>query len=149
MRCVVQRVSGAQVHTDGETVASIREGLLVLLGVETGDGPKDAQYCAKKLANLRIFPDERGMMNRSVTDIGGEVLLVSQFTLLGDCRKGNRPSFVQAARPDEANELYLRVFEMLRETDLKVLTGRFQAQMDVTLVNTGPVTILIDSKKNF
>ena len=149
MRCVVQRVRSAQVHTGEERLASIQKGLLVLLGVETTDGPGDAGCCAKKIANLRIFPDDHGRMNLSVTDAQGEVLLVSQFTLYADCRKGNRPSFVRAARPDEANVLYEQLAQMLRDTGLRVQTGRFQAEMDVSLVNWGPVTILIDSKKTF
>ncbi|MFZ5974577.1 MAG: D-aminoacyl-tRNA deacylase [Bacillota bacterium] len=149
MRCVVQRVLSAQVYTGNERLASIQKGLLVLLGVETEDETADALYCAKKIASLRIFPDEQSLMNLSVTDVQGEVLLVSQFTLYGDCRKGNRPSFVQAARPEKANALYEQVVQTLLKMGIPVQTGRFQAEMNVSLVNWGPVTILIDSKKTF
>lgn len=149
MRCVVQRVKCARVETDGREVARIGAGLLVLLGVSEEDGPKDAEYCAKKLAQLRIFPDAEGKMNLSVSDAAGEVLVVSQFTLFGDCRKGNRPSFSEAARPEKAEALYVALMEALKGLGLRVRGGRFQADMDVSLVNQGPVTILIDSTKTF
>lgn len=149
MRCVIQRVKNAQVHTENEELAGIRTGLLVFLGVGAGDTEKDAAYLARKIANLRVFPDGEGLMNLSVADVDGEVLLVSQFTLLGDCQKGNRPSFTKAAGPEEANALYETLARMLRDAGLPVQTGRFQADMDVSLVNQGPVTILIDSRKSF
>ncbi len=149
MRCVVQRVKCARVETDGREVARIGAGLLVLLGVSQEDGPKDAEYCAKKLAQLRIFPDAEGKMNLSVSDTAGEVLVVSQFTLFGDCRKGNRPSFTEAAHPEKAETLYVALMEALKGLGLRVQGGRFQADMDVSLVNQGPVTILIDSTKTF
>jgi len=149
MRCVVQRVKCAKVETDGREIARIGAGLLVLLGVSEADGPKDAEYCAKKLAQLRIFPDAEGKMNLSVSDTAGEVLVVSQFTLLGDCRKGNRPSFTEAACPEKAEALYAALMEALKGLGLRVQGGRFQADMDVSLVNRGPVTILIDSTKMF
>ncbi len=149
MRCVVQRVKCARVETDGREVARIGAGLLVLLGVSQEDGPKDAEYCAKKLAQLRIFPDAEGKMNLSVSDTAGEVLVVSQFTLFGDCRKGNRPSFTEAAHPEKAETLYVALMEALKDLGLRVQGGRFQADMDVSLVNQGPVTILIDSTKTF
>jgi D-tyrosyl-tRNA(Tyr) deacylase len=137
------------VETDGREVARIGAGLLVLLGVSQEDGPKDAEYCAKKLAQLRIFPDAEGKMNLSVSDTAGEVLVVSQFTLFGDCRKGNRPSFTEAAHPEKAETLYVALMEALKGLGLRVQGGRFQADMDVSLVNQGPVTILIDSTKTF
>jgi D-tyrosyl-tRNA(Tyr) deacylase len=137
------------VETDGREVARIGAGLLVLLGVSQEDGPKDAEYCAKKLAQLRIFPDAEGKMNLSVSDAAGEVLVVSQFTLFGDCRKGNRPSFTEAAHPEKAETLYVALMEALKGLGLRVQGGRFQADMDVSLVNQGPVTILIDSTKTF
>ena len=149
MRCVIQRVKSAKVHTGDEELASICTGLLVFVGVGEGDTEKDAAYLAKKIANLRVFPDEEGLMNLSVSDVKGEVLLVSQFTLLGDCQKGNRPSFTKAAGPQEANALYERLAGMIRDAGLRVQTGRFRADMDVSLVNQGPVTILMDSKKGF
>ena len=148
MRAVVQRVSQASVSIEGEVVGSIGRGLLVLLGVARDDQPSDAVYLAEKLAGLRIFDDADGKMNLAVGDVNGAVLLISQFTLLGDCRKGRRPSFIDAAEPAIAKELYEVVAENLRR-QLPVETGRFQAMMQVALVNDGPVTILIDSKKEF
>lgn len=145
MRAVVQRVSRAAVRVEGRTVGEIRAGLLVLLGVAQGDGEKEAAWMADKLAALRIFEDAEGKMNRSVADVGGGLLLVSQFTLLADARKGNRPSFTGAAPPEPANALYERVCALLREKGLPVAQGVFRAMMEVELVNDGPVTILLDS----
>jgi D-aminoacyl-tRNA deacylase len=139
MRAVVQRVSEASVSVDGEEVARIGRGLLVLLGVKRGDTPDDADKLARKLLALRVFEDDGGKMNRSVEDVGGEVLCVSQFTLYGDARKGNRPSFVDAAPPEEAEPLYERV-----RNALGAKGGRFGARMRVELVNEGPVTLVVD-----
>ncbi len=147
MRAVVQRVSRAAVRVDGAVTGSIERGLLVLLGVAAGDGEEQARWMAGKVAQLRIFEDQAGKMNRSVEDLGGGVLVVSQFTLLGDARKGNRPSFVAAAPPDRADALYQRVCSLLRERGLPVSQGVFRAHMDVDLTNDGPVTILLDSER--
>ncbi|MCK9525541.1 MAG: D-aminoacyl-tRNA deacylase [Limnochordia bacterium] len=149
MRAVVQRVKEAQVTVDGRVVGRVSHGLLVFLGVGEGDTERDGQYLAEKIANLRVFPDDQGKMNRSVSDIGGEVLAVSQFTLYGDCRRGRRPSFSAAARPDLANELYLRFVEVLKGQGLQVETGVFQADMEVGLVNDGPVTLIVSSGGEF
>ena len=149
MRAVVQRVSRASVSIGGDVVGSIASGLLVFVGVGVGDGPADAQYIAGKVRDLRIFPDEDGRMNRSVVETRGSVLVVSQFTLHADCRKGRRPSFDAAAPPALAESLYEHVVLLLRESGLNVSTGRFQAQMAVDLVNDGPVTILLDSGRTF
>lgn len=149
MRAVVQRVSAASVTVEGRKVGSIGPGLLVLLGVARGDTEKDGEYLAEKLAGLRIFEDEEEKMNRSVAQMGGSILLVSQFTLYGDVRHGRRPSFTQAAPPDEANRLYEDLAQKLRDKGLTVETGQFQAHMEVSLVNDGPVTILLDSGKSF
>ena len=149
MRAVVQRVSSASVMVDGETVGSIGVGLVVFLGVAADDGDADIAYLAEKIAHLRIFPDEVSRMNRSVLDIGGKALVISQFTLYGDCRRGRRPSFTEAAKPDRANALYEAFVEALRGRGVAVETGVFQAHMDVALVNDGPVTILLDSSKLF
>ena len=149
MRAVIQRVSQAQVTTDSKVVGSIGPGLLVLLGVSRDDGETDASYLATKTAGLRIFEDDGGKMNRSVLDISGQVLVVSQFTLFGDCRRGRRPSFDDAAPPALADELYQRYVDHLRQQGLQVETGTFQAMMKVELANEGPVTILLDSKKLF
>lgn len=149
MRSVIQRVTRASVTVGGEVVGSIGEGLLVLLGVKVGDTEKDADYMADKLLKLRIFEDENGKMNRSVKDVGGAVLAVSQFTLLGDARHGRRPSFSNAARPEEANALYEAFCQALRAENIRVETGVFQTDMQVELVNDGPVTILLDSRKGF
>jgi D-tyrosyl-tRNA(Tyr) deacylase len=145
MRAVVQRVSQSAVALDGEKVGSIGPGLLVLLGVAKGDAPSDAAYLAEKIANLRIFEDDNRKMNRSLMDIQGEMLVVSQFTLLGDCRKGRRPSFIQAAAPEIADRLYLQFVESVRKKGLHVETGRFQARMAVELINDGPVTLVLES----
>ena len=149
MRAVVQRVSAASVTVGARTIGQIGPGLLVLLGVETGDGPADARYIAAKVGDLRIFEDSARHMNRSVTDVGGAVLVVSQFTLAGDCRRGRRPSFDGAAPPDAAKPLYEDVIRELRAKGVPVETGEFQAMMQVSLVNDGPVTLLLDSRKNF
>ena len=149
MRAVVQRVSAASVTVEGRKVGTIGPGLLVLLGVARGDTEKNGEYLAEKLAGLRIFEDEEEKMNRSVAQIGGSILLVSQFTLYGDVRHGRRPSFTQAAPPEEANRLYEDLAQKLRDKGLTVETGQFQAHMEVSLVNDGPVTILLDSGKSF
>lgn len=149
MRMVVQRVTRASVTVDGEVTGKIGKGYMVLVGAEVGDTEADARLCADKLAGLRVFVDDEDKMNRSVLDVGGEILLVSQFTLLGDARHGRRPSFIAAARPEEAEPLLVTMKAMLEEKGLHVETGRFRAHMDVELVNDGPVTILIDSRKVF
>lgn len=147
MRAVLQRVSSAEVTVGGRRVAAIGAGLLVLLGVETGDGPSDVTYTADKIADLRCFADPDDRMNRSVVDVGGGVLVVSQFTLCGDTRKGRRPSFDTAAPPAEARLLYEDVVRHLRARELVVETGEFQSMMAVSLVNEGPATFLVDSRK--
>lgn len=148
MKAVVQRTARAGVSIDGETVGRIDRGLLVLLGIEPDDGEADIEYMVKKCSGLRIFEDENGKMNLSVQDVGGSILLVSQFTLLGDARKGNRPSFTGAAVPEKAIPIYERViFELAKR--LPVQTGVFGADMQVELVNDGPVTILLDSKRTY
>jgi D-tyrosyl-tRNA(Tyr) deacylase len=149
VRAVIQRVARAQVTVDGAVVGRVDRGLAVLLGVAQGDRDEDARLLADKVAALRIFEDEAGKMNRAVGEVGGGVLVVSQFTLLGGVRKGNRPSFTEAAPPDLANALYERFCALLRERDLPVATGVFRARMDVELVNDGPVTILLDSRRLF
>ena len=149
MRCVVQRVSSASVAIGGQTVGQIGKGLMVLVGVAQGDGEKDMQYMADKVPNLRIFEDEQGKMNLSLLDAGGSILAVSQFTLLADARGGRRPSFIEAARPETANPLYVELIRCWRDTGVIVETGVFQAEMAVSLVNDGPVTILLDSRKAF
>ena len=149
MRCVIQRVTRASVTVNGETVGAIEKGFMVLVGAENGDGEADAKYCADKIAGLRVFEDENGKMNLSIRDVGGRVLLVSQFTLLADARHGRRPDFIQAARPEVAEPLCERVKAMLEETGIEVETGRFRTDMQVELVNDGPVTILLDSRRKF
>jgi D-aminoacyl-tRNA deacylase len=149
MRAVVQRVGRATVTVGGDVCAEIGRGLLVFVGVTHDDGPADVEYIAAKTRDLRVFPDDEGRMNRSVVDAGGSVLVVSQFTLLGDCRKGRRPSFDAAAPGPLARALYEDVVRRLRESGLQVGTGIFQADMDVQLVNDGPVTLLLDSRKEF
>lgn len=149
MRAVVQRVTEAKVTVENKVVGEIEKGMAVLLGVEEGDGEKDADYLADKIAGLRIFDDEAGVMNLSALDIGGEILSISQFTLLADARKGKRPSYSKAARPEEARNLYESFNKRLEEKGLKVETGIFQAEMLVEIHNDGPVTILLDSKKLF
>ena len=149
MRCVVQRVTEASVTVNGETVGAVGPGLMVLIGVSTEDTDADLKYMAEKVPNLRIFDDENGVMNRSVIDAGGSILAVSQFTLYGDARGGRRPSYIRAAKPDEANALYERLVAAWRDKGIHVETGRFRTEMKVSLVNDGPVTILIDSEKAF
>lgn len=149
MRAVVQRVSRAQVTVSGEIVGEIGLGLLVLLGVGREDTEADAIYLAEKTSGLRVFEDAEGKMNRSVLEVGGSVLAVSQFTLYGDVRRGKRPSFDGAAPPEQARQLYEFFVEQIRAARLRCETGRFQAMMQVELVNEGPVTILLDSRKEF
>ena len=149
MRAVIQRVKRAHVKVDGSIKGEIGQGLLVLLGVGKGDSDDDARQIADKLSLLRIFEDSEGKMNLSVRDIGGSVLVVSQFTLLADCRKGRRPSFVGAGDPEQARILYEKVVDVLRQSGVPTSEGVFQAMMEVELVNDGPVTILLDSEKAF
>ena len=149
MRCVIQKVTSAAVEVAGETVGQIGSGFMVLVGAETGDTEADARYCAEKIAGLRVFEDENDKMNLSLQDVSGSVLLVSQFTLLADARHGRRPDFIKAAKPDVAEPLCDRVKAMLEEKGLEVETGRFRTHMEVSLVNDGPVTILLDSRKRF
>jgi len=149
MRAVVQRVRRASVTVDNEIVGAIGAGLLILLGVADDDGQEDAVQMAEKLTGLRIFADDDGKMNRSLIDVGGSMLIVSQFTLLGDCRKGKRPSFIKAARPEMAIPLYQAVVAEVRGRGVTVATGRFQEHMDVELLNDGPVTLLVDTRKEF
>lgn len=149
MRCVVQRVKSASVRVNEETVGKINKGLLVLFGVGDDDNQSDLDWIVDKIIGLRIFEDDEGKMNLSVQDIGGEILLVSQFTLYGDCRKGKRPSFSKAGAPDVAKDLFDQAVEKVREKGIHVETGIFQAEMQVELINDGPVTLLLDSKKEF
>ncbi|MBQ3610799.1 MAG: D-tyrosyl-tRNA(Tyr) deacylase [Firmicutes bacterium] len=149
MRAVVQRVKKSSVTVYDKITGKIGQGLMVLIGVEDGDSEKDADYIADKVCSLRIFEDEQGKMNLSVEDIGGEVLAVSQFTLLADARKGRRPSFTKAAAPDEANALYRKVIDKIESRNINVEEGVFQAEMMVEIHNDGPVTILLDSNKMF
>ena len=149
MRAVVQRVSHACVSVDGRPVGTIDKGFLVLVGVEEGDGEEDGRYIAEKVAGLRVFEDDAGKMNLALADVNGAALVVSQFTLLGDCRKGRRPSFVRSAPPDIAEHLYGFVAEQLRARGVPVQTGVFRAEMEVALVNSGPVTLLLDSRRGF
>ena len=149
MRIVLQRVSSASVSVDGRECARIGRGLVALVGVGRDDGPDDVKYTAGKIRNLRLFEDDGGWLNRSLAAVGGELLVVSQFTLYGDCRRGRRPSFDRAAPPAAARETYEELVAALRETGLTVRTGEFQAMMQVELVNDGPVTLLLDSARNF
>lgn len=149
MRCVVQRVAHASVTVEGERISQIEKGYMVLVGAESGDTELDAKYCADKIAGLRIFEDADDKMNLSVKDVGGKVLLVSQFTLLGDARHGRRPSFIAAARPEVAEPLCEKVKAMIEGYGIEVLTGKFRTHMYVDLLNDGPVTILLDSRKQF
>jgi D-tyrosyl-tRNA(Tyr) deacylase len=145
MRAVLQRVSSARVRVDGAVVGEIARGFLVLLGVGRGDGDAEVEYIAGKIHSVRVFPDDEGRMNRSIVDVGGAVLVVSQFTLYGDVRRGRRPSFIDAAEPVRANALYEAVVANLRGRGLTVATGVFQADMQVELVNDGPVTLILES----
>jgi len=149
MRAVVQLVRKASVTVNGSVFSKIDSGLLVLLGVQKNDTPIDAEVLAGKIAHLRIFPDQAKLMNLSVLDVGGQMLVVSQFTLYGDCRKGRRPSYSNAAPPDQAEELYERFIREAEKLGVSVASGKFQAMMDVELINQGPVTLLLDSAKSF
>ena len=149
MRAVIQRVTRAKVTVNGRQTGNISEGLMVLVGVHRDDSERDVTWMADKLVHLRIFEDQDEQMNRSLLDSGGEILIVSQFTLLGDCRKGRRPSWSSAAPPDLANTLYLQLVQAVKTYGVNTATGEFQSMMDVSLVNNGPVTLLIDSQKNF
>jgi D-tyrosyl-tRNA(Tyr) deacylase len=149
MRAVVQRVKSAKVEVDTEIIGEINSGLLVFLGIGKEDKKKDADYLLEKIINLRIFEDAEDKLNLSALDLNKELMLVSQFTLFGDCRQGRRPSFFEAAPPAEAEKLYDYFVETAKKSELKIATGKFQAMMDVKLVNDGPVTILVDSKKKF
>ena len=147
MKAVIQRVKSAQVCVDGRVTGKIGKGLLVLLGVGKGDGESDLSFLTSKIPELRIFEDASGKFNLSLKEIGGEMLVVSQFTLYGDCRKGRRPSFTDAEDPTQAKNLYERFISTLKEQDIPVQTGEFQARMEVHLVNDGPVTLLLDSRQ--
>jgi len=149
MRCVVQKVTHASVTVAGEVVGKIENGFMVLVGAEDGDTESDARYCADKIAGLRVFEDANDRMNLSLADVGGSVLLVSQFTLLADARHGRRPDFIRAAKPEVAEPLCEAVKAMLEQRSLRVETGRFRTHMEVSLLNDGPVTILLDSRKTF
>jgi D-tyrosyl-tRNA(Tyr) deacylase len=149
MRAVVQRVKNANVKVDDKVIGSIGNGILLLLGIEETDEDKDLEYMCDKVPNLRIFEDENGKMNKSLLDVGGSILVISQFTLLGDARKGRRPSFIAAARPDKAIPMYEKYIAEMKEKNIFTQTGEFGADMKVELTNDGPVTILLDSKKVF
>lgn len=149
MRAVIQRVLSSSVEVDSITIGQIGSGINVLLGISKTDTEDDIKYIKDKILNLRIFHDEQGKLNKSINEVGGEILIVSQFTLYGDCRKGRRPSFVEALGGKEAEEIYNKFVESVRETGIKVETGKFGADMKVSIVNDGPVTILLDSTKNF
>jgi D-tyrosyl-tRNA(Tyr) deacylase len=146
MRAVIQRVSRAEVRVDGRVVGAIRSGLLILLGIERGDGERDLEYFTEKIRGLRVFADDAGRMNRSIAEVGGSLLIVSQFTLLGDCARGNRPSFDRAERPETAKAIYDRALERFRATGIPTEAGVFGAMMLVELVNDGPVTLVLDSR---
>lgn len=147
MRVVIQRVKSASVVVGTEVAGKIGKGLLILIGVAVSDNIEDAEYLADKSVNLRIFEDENHKMNRSLLDIGGEILVVSQFTLLGDCKKGRRPSFVNAASPELADKLYQKFADRIQQKGVSIKTGRFQAKMEVALINDGPVTLILESKR--
>ncbi len=146
MRAVIQRVKKSSVSVDGQIIGEIKRGLLVLLGVAGDDTENEASYLADKIVNMRIFEDDEGKMNRSLIETRGQMLVVSQFTLLGDCRKGRRPSFVKAAGPEKANELYEIFVNFVRNKGVPVETGKFRAMMDVSLINDGPVTLIVESR---
>ncbi|ADO84556.1 D-aminoacyl-tRNA deacylase [Ilyobacter polytropus] len=145
MRVVVQRVTKAQVSVEGNVIGKIKEGLLILLGITHGDNEKDTKWLVNKISGLRIFSDGNGKMNKSIEDIEGEILLISQFTLYGDARKGRRPSFIEAAKPDIAVPLYNKFIDLVKEKNIKISVGEFGADMKVELLNDGPVTMIIDS----
>ena len=149
MRAIVQRVKSANVQIDGQLVAEIESGLIIFLGISIDDQQSDIDYLIRKVANLRIFRDDDLRMNKSLLDVGGQALVVSQFTLYGDCRKGRRPNFSQAAKPEKAHQLYQVFVNQLLQLGIDVKTGVFQATMEVELTNDGPITILLDSKKLF
>ena len=149
MRAVIQRVKHCKVTVDNKSTGEIDSGILIFLGVGTEDKKEDADYLVDKIINLRIFEDEEGRMNLSALELYKEIMVVSQFTLFGDCRKGRRPGFFSAAPPDEAKKLYKYFLDRISETELKIASGEFQAMMNVELINDGPVTLLIDSKKKF
>jgi len=149
MRAVVQRVKKSKVEVNGRIVGAIDSGLLIFLGVGEDDSEEDCDYLSNKVVHLRIFPDTKGLMNLSLMEIGGSALVVSQFTLWGDCRKGRRPSFARAARPERAKQLYEHFIGLIREKGVFVATGEFREIMDVYLINDGPVTLMLDSKKSF
>lgn len=146
MRVVVQRSKEASVTVDGQTIGEITKGFVLLVGITHGDTMEDAKYVAEKIVNLRVFEDQEGKMNLSLSQVEGEILSISQFTLYGDCRKGRRPNFMEAAHPDHASVIYDQFNQLLREQGVKVETGQFGAMMDVTLINDGPVTLIIESK---
>lgn len=148
MKAVIQRVQSAKVEVDNQTIGAIEAGLLVLLGVENGDTPAEVQWLAEKIGHLRIFEDAKGKMNDSVKDTAGSILIVSQFTLLADCRRGRRPAFTDAADPELANRLYIAFQEALKGLGISIETGKFGADMQVTLVNDGPVTIILERSPN-
>ena len=149
MRAVVQRVLSSSVEVDSKVIGKIYLGINVLLGVSKTDTIDDIKYIKDKMLNLRIFPDEQGKLNKSILEVGGEILIISQFTLYGDCRRGRRPSFIEALGGSEAEELYDKFVQLVKESGIKVETGQFGADMKVNIINDGPVTILLDSKKNF
>jgi len=148
MRAVIQRVKSSKVKINNEIVGKINGGLLILLAVHVNDALKDIDWLVKKVLNLRIFEDENGKMNKSVSNVGGEILVVSQFTLYGDCKKGNRPSFIESARPEKAKEYYEKFVEQMRTAGISAATGKFQEHMEVELINDGPTTIIIDSLRS-
>ena len=149
MRCVVQRVTEAKVTVGDEVTGENEKGMVALIGVSSEDGPADLKYIFEKVMHLRIYDDENGVMNKSILDVGGAILAVSQFTLYGDARGGRRPSYFRAAKPEKANEMYEQLIARWREAGIRVETGRFRTEMQVSLVNDGPVTILLDSEKAF